>query len=187
MLNVMFTWILTGMLWSLLPLWEEATCARYWMTFLVFSVLPAPDSPLKDKKKKKKTADTKTGTPRKQPDTWTHEQLSHQRTINDHMSKSLQVCTFPGAQHWAHGKLVWLNVIQLSSLSLHRLNVINTYWCIYYSPVSWHFIFHMLEQVCSCGSWLAAISYSHYGIVKQEGKHFHGLKSCKILVTAAEI
>lgn len=38
---------LTGMLWSLRPLCEEATWARYWMTFFVFSVLPAPDSPLK--------------------------------------------------------------------------------------------------------------------------------------------
>lgn len=37
---------LTGMLWSLRPLCDEATWARYWMTFLVFSVLPAPDSPL---------------------------------------------------------------------------------------------------------------------------------------------
>lgn len=37
---------LTGMLWSFRPLCEEATWARYWMTFLVFSVLPAPDSPL---------------------------------------------------------------------------------------------------------------------------------------------
>lgn len=37
---------LTGMLWSLRPLCEEATWARYWMTFFVFSVLPAPDSPL---------------------------------------------------------------------------------------------------------------------------------------------
>ena len=35
------------MLWSLRPLCEEATWARYWMTFFVFSVLPAPDSPLK--------------------------------------------------------------------------------------------------------------------------------------------
>lgn len=41
--------ILTGMLWSFLPLWEEATCARYWMTFFVFSVFPAPDSPLRQK------------------------------------------------------------------------------------------------------------------------------------------
>lgn len=32
--------------WSFLLLCEEATCARYWMTFLVFSVFPAPDSPL---------------------------------------------------------------------------------------------------------------------------------------------
>lgn len=39
--------VLTGMLWSLRPLCEEATWARYWMTFFVFSVLPAPDSPLK--------------------------------------------------------------------------------------------------------------------------------------------
>lgn len=39
---------LTVMLVSFLPLWEEATMARYWMTFLVFSVFPAPDSPLKD-------------------------------------------------------------------------------------------------------------------------------------------
>lgn len=29
-----------------LPLWEEATWAKYWMTFFVFSVFPAPDSPL---------------------------------------------------------------------------------------------------------------------------------------------
>lgn len=36
------------MLWSLRPLCEEATWARYWMTFFVFSVLPAPDSPLKN-------------------------------------------------------------------------------------------------------------------------------------------
>lgn len=41
---------LTGMLWSLRPLCEEATWARYWMTFFVFSVLPAPDSPLKTTK-----------------------------------------------------------------------------------------------------------------------------------------
>lgn len=27
-------------------LWEEATWAKYWMTFFVFSVFPAPDSPL---------------------------------------------------------------------------------------------------------------------------------------------
>lgn len=39
---------LTVMLVSFLPLCEEATTARYWMTFLVFSVFPAPDSPLKD-------------------------------------------------------------------------------------------------------------------------------------------
>lgn len=32
--------------WSFLVLWEEAMWARYWMTFFVFSVLPAPDSPL---------------------------------------------------------------------------------------------------------------------------------------------
>ena len=38
---------LTVMLVSFLPLWEEATMARYWMTFLVFSVFPAPDSPLR--------------------------------------------------------------------------------------------------------------------------------------------
>ena len=31
---------------SFLPLCEEATTARYWITFLVFSVFPAPDSPL---------------------------------------------------------------------------------------------------------------------------------------------
>lgn len=29
-----------------LPLWEEATWAKYWITFFVFSVFPAPDSPL---------------------------------------------------------------------------------------------------------------------------------------------
>lgn len=40
---------LTVMLVSFLPLWEDATTARYWMTFLVFSVFPAPDSPLKDR------------------------------------------------------------------------------------------------------------------------------------------
>ncbi len=28
---------------------EAATYARYWITFLVFSVFPAPDSPLKKK------------------------------------------------------------------------------------------------------------------------------------------
>lgn len=39
---------LTGILWSFRPLCEEATWARYWMTFLVFSVFPAPDSPLKE-------------------------------------------------------------------------------------------------------------------------------------------
>jgi hypothetical protein len=27
---------------------DGAIAARYWMTFLVFSVLPAPDSPLSD-------------------------------------------------------------------------------------------------------------------------------------------
>lgn len=31
---------------SFLPLCDEATTAKYWITFLVFSVLPAPDSPL---------------------------------------------------------------------------------------------------------------------------------------------
>lgn len=31
---------------SLFALCDDATTARYWMTFLVFSVLPAPDSPL---------------------------------------------------------------------------------------------------------------------------------------------
>ena len=40
---------LTVMLLSFLPLWEDATTARYWITFFVFSVFPAPDSPLKDK------------------------------------------------------------------------------------------------------------------------------------------
>lgn len=29
-----------------LALRDEATVARYWMTFLVFSVFPAPDSPV---------------------------------------------------------------------------------------------------------------------------------------------
>lgn len=37
--------LLTGLA-SFLPLCEEATTARYWITFLVFSVFPAPDSPL---------------------------------------------------------------------------------------------------------------------------------------------
>lgn len=37
------------MLWSFLPLCDDATWARYWMTFLVFSVFPAPDSPLQKK------------------------------------------------------------------------------------------------------------------------------------------
>lgn len=41
---------LTVTLVSFLPLCDEATTARYWMTFLVFSVLPAPDSPLRGKK-----------------------------------------------------------------------------------------------------------------------------------------
>lgn len=44
--------ILTILL-SFLPLCEEATIARYWMTFLVFSVFPAPDSPLEWAKKGK--------------------------------------------------------------------------------------------------------------------------------------
>lgn len=44
-----FIQILTVLL-SFLPLCEEATTARYWMTFLVFSVFPAPDSPLEWKK-----------------------------------------------------------------------------------------------------------------------------------------
>lgn len=39
---------LTVMLLSFLPLWEDATTAKYCMTFFVFSVFPAPDSPLKD-------------------------------------------------------------------------------------------------------------------------------------------
>lgn len=43
--------LLTVMLTSFLPLWDEATTAKYWMTFLVFSVLPAPDSPLGRKRK----------------------------------------------------------------------------------------------------------------------------------------
>jgi len=34
---------------SLFPLCDDATIARYWITFLVFSVLPAPDSPLLNK------------------------------------------------------------------------------------------------------------------------------------------
>ena len=53
--------ILTGILWSFLPLWEEATCARYWMTFFVFSVLPAPDSPLWDKRSTHKQSCSKEG------------------------------------------------------------------------------------------------------------------------------
>lgn len=40
--------LLTGFT-SFFPLWEEATTARYWITFLVFSVFPAPDSPLGDR------------------------------------------------------------------------------------------------------------------------------------------
>lgn len=37
---------LTGTPGSFLPFGDDATWARYWMTFLVFSVFPAPDSPL---------------------------------------------------------------------------------------------------------------------------------------------
>lgn len=37
---------LTGTPGSFLPLGDDATWARYWMTFFVFSVFPAPDSPL---------------------------------------------------------------------------------------------------------------------------------------------
>lgn len=40
--------LLTGFT-SFFPLCEEATTARYWITFLVFSVFPAPDSPLGDR------------------------------------------------------------------------------------------------------------------------------------------
>ena len=47
--NVAVCSILTALV-SFLPLWEEATRARYWMTFLVFSVLPAPDSPLESRR-----------------------------------------------------------------------------------------------------------------------------------------
>lgn len=38
---------LTGTPGSFLPFGDDATWARYWMTFLVFSVFPAPDSPLR--------------------------------------------------------------------------------------------------------------------------------------------
>lgn len=41
------TWILAGAGPELPPLFiDAATKARYWITFFVFSVLPAPDSPL---------------------------------------------------------------------------------------------------------------------------------------------
>lgn len=43
-----FLFLLTGFA-SFFPLCEEATTARYWITFLVFSVFPAPDSPLGDR------------------------------------------------------------------------------------------------------------------------------------------
>lgn len=49
--SVHHTRIPTALL-SFFPLCEEATTARYWMTFLVFSVFPAPDSPLKKKERK---------------------------------------------------------------------------------------------------------------------------------------
>ena len=38
---------LTGTPGSFRPFGDDATWARYWMTFLVFSVFPAPDSPLR--------------------------------------------------------------------------------------------------------------------------------------------
>lgn len=37
--------------WSFFVLKDDATYARYWMTFLVFSVFPAPDSPLRKNRK----------------------------------------------------------------------------------------------------------------------------------------
>lgn len=42
-LQMWTVWLLT---WSFLDLEDEAIWARYWMTFFVFSVFPAPDSPL---------------------------------------------------------------------------------------------------------------------------------------------
>lgn len=44
--------------WSFLVLWDEATWARYWMTFLVFSVFPAPDSPLNTQTDTSETSST---------------------------------------------------------------------------------------------------------------------------------
>lgn len=42
-----YPFVLTGLM-SFFALCEEAMTARYWMTFLVFSVFPAPDSPLQE-------------------------------------------------------------------------------------------------------------------------------------------
>lgn len=70
-MNVRHPWELT---WSFLVLWDEATCARYWMTFLVFSVFPAPDSPLN------------TNTRREKHVTWhSHVQMSN-HTLCDHVT-----------------------------------------------------------------------------------------------------
>lgn len=41
-------YLFTSCLWSPGFVWPD-TCAKYWITFLVFSVFPAPDSPLKPK------------------------------------------------------------------------------------------------------------------------------------------
>lgn len=45
---------LTGTPGSFLPFGDDATWARYWMTFLVFSVFPAPDSPLRGRQREAK-------------------------------------------------------------------------------------------------------------------------------------
>ena len=54
---------LTGTPGSFRPFGDDATWARYWMTFLVFSVFPAPDSPLSGGQREAKAVIVSRATP----------------------------------------------------------------------------------------------------------------------------
>ncbi len=47
-------WLTASLIWLLVLFILAATWAKYWMTFFVFSVLPAPDSPLHKQNNNKK-------------------------------------------------------------------------------------------------------------------------------------
>lgn len=74
-------------------LWEEATWAKYWMTFFVFSVFPAPDSPLEHTK-------THTHTGNKVRNTHTYNKYySLYRTVH--------------LQHiWFHFSMVYISILK---------------------------------------------------------------------------